>query len=815
LRLRPEALPALLLAFLVTGASARGDTRQAAVDAALDAIAAERAKAVATQLSADQRLEATERLLELRAGLLATRPDDPRRAVWLADQATDYLFVLLPVDASGLASLFGSPSPAQRARALRVAREVSRLAAEAGLEIDREILGLESAPGYTDDMAAQMRRRRLAETERDRRIPFLIGAGACLEAELETDDPARTERLYRLAAEKVRPLVPILADRPADLARLYSGLALAASGEHDAAVKLLDELATDRTAEAADVFAARMARVRMTAARDGPDAGLEALDGMVRSYADAGALLYRLLIADQRFLLHRHAARQGGASQHQRHLVAAFDAYVDLLDSDQPPTASPLRAAVLARLTRVVEADTPLERVPAIVSVARAQQLAEEADTRPEALALFGRLIERRDLGDLDRAEALWGMGRALLADRQLHDAAEKFSRLARDHPTARHAEPAVAVAATIAAELYRRDPGDGSTRALLRSTLDLLLARYPNLASVDRWRFAAASLAVDEGRYERAVTLFAQVPPDAGQWLDAQLHWAGALRAWAQAERDPDAMAARWQQVLEAADEVTPAVRRALSTAPDSRLHDQLAVLSVYRAEAQLVKGEIATALETLQNVGDDCSLAADAALARIDAYTRQGRTDEVERELERLLVVAGPRAGVLLGAMLADRPRTSGGPDQLLAVAGALERWLRTAGDDVRDRTRLELRAADAYRSARRWRDALDLYDAVLQRQPNTLEPLLGRAECLWELGDDHLADAMQIYKRISAATAGKGNDHYWLSQLRMLQILDRTGRNTQRIAPHVQQLRQRDPELGGERFRRELERLQSKHS
>ncbi|MHC4217336.1 MAG: tetratricopeptide repeat protein, partial [Planctomycetota bacterium] len=781
----------------------------------LDALAAERARAVSPQLSANQRLEAAERLLEIREGLLATQADDPRRAVWLADQAADLLFVLLPIDGSGLTSLFGAPSAPQRARALRVAREVSRLGAEAGLEIDRVILGLESAPGYTDDLAAQMRRRRLAETERDRRIPFLIGAGACLQAELETDDPTQAEPRYRLAAEKLRPLIPLLADRPADLARLYAGLALGALGEHDEAVTRLDELATDPKAEPADLFAARMAKVLISADRSGPNAGLEALDGLEQSYDHAGALFYRLLIADQRFLLHRDAAQQGDAAQHQRHLVAAFDAYVGLLDLDQLPAASPLRAAVLARLTRAVDAETPLARMPAIVSVARAEQLAQDPDTRPQALDLFGQLIERRDLSDLDRAEALWGMGRALLADRQLHGAAGKFGRLARDHPTARHAEPAVAVAATIAAELYRRDPGDGSSRTLLRSTLDLLLARYPNLASVDRWRFTAASLALDEGRYERAVTLFAQVPPDAGQWLDAQLRRAAALRAWAKTEGDPDAMRLRWQQVLDAANEVAPAVRRAMSTAPSSPRHDQLAVLSVYRAEAQLGLGEITDALETLQGVGDDCSLAADAALARIDAYTRQGRSDQVEQELERLLAVAGPRAGALLGAMLADRQQTSGGSDELMAVADALERWLRTAGDDVGDRTRLELGAADAYRSAGRWRAALGLYDAVLQRQPNTLEPLLGRAECLWELGDEHLADAMQIYKRISAATAGKGNEYYWQSQLRMLQILDRTGRNTQRIAPHVQQLRRKDPELGGDRFRRKLESLQAKHS
>ena len=45
-------------------------------------------------------------------------------------------------------------------------------------------------------------------------------------------------------------------------------------------------------------------------------------------------------------------------------------------------------------------------------------------------------------------------------------------------------------------------------------------------------------------------------------------------------------------------------------------------------------------------------------------------------------------------------------------------------------------------------------------------------------------------------------------------MLQILDRAGRNTTRIAPHIRQLRARDPDLGGERFRRAFEVLENKY-
>jgi hypothetical protein len=137
--------------------------------------------------------------------------------------------------------------------------------------------------------------------------------------------------------------------------------------------------------------------------------------------------------------------------------------------------------------------------------------------------------------------------------------------------------------------------------------------------------------------------------------------------------------------------------------------LKDVEAVLSVYRAEARLALGDPSGALETLRGVGDDCSAATDAVLTRIDAYATLGRSAEVERELGRLLAVAGPRAGDILAAMLAARRETQDLQGDLVPVARALVRWLRTAGDEVRDRARLELAAADACRQAEQWREAL----------------------------------------------------------------------------------------------------------
>jgi hypothetical protein len=459
---RPEARVVGAVFALLLAASASVVAQPDLVAGDLETIATERSRAVDPRVPAADRLASAERLLDLRGRVLAERPDDPRRAVWLADQATDLLFVLLPINSSGLTSLFGLPSPDQRARAERVGRQMSALAAEAELEIERSILALESAPGYADDIAARMKRRRLTEGERDRRIPFLRGVGACLAAALDRCAPEKKEAAYRLAAERLQTALPLLTGRPADLARLYAGLALRGLGDYEAADAVLDAPAPAPRANPADVFAIRMAQVTISAARAGPTAGLDALSAMEKSYLHADDLFFRVLIADQRFLLHRDAARQADGSPRQRHLVQAYEALLDLLDARPGPEARAIRVIVLDRLIRAVDADAPLDQLPEIVSVARARQLGAQPDTRAQAIALFNRLLERGDLATAARAEALYGLAQALLADEQLHAAAQRFGQLARDHPTARTAERAVVLAATIAAELYRRVPGCG-----------------------------------------------------------------------------------------------------------------------------------------------------------------------------------------------------------------------------------------------------------------------------------------------------------------------------------------------------------------
>ena len=126
--------------------------------------------------------------------------------------------------------------------------------------------------------------------------------------------------------------------------------------------------------------------------------------------------------------------------------------------------------------------------------------------------------------------------------------------------------------------------------------------------------------------------------------------------------------------------------------------------------------------------------------------------------------------------------------------------------------------VRIADSLRLSGRYAQARVIYQQLLVQTPAGLQLLFGRAVCLFGEGGDGLAEAMGIYRRLAAV--GPGQDtaarrYYWQAQMRMLEILDRTGRNTDKIAPRIRRLRQVDADLGGERFRRTFQRLQNKHA
>ncbi|MEE8156059.1 MAG: hypothetical protein V3T53_13990, partial [Phycisphaerales bacterium] len=744
------------------------------IEAAQFQITAQRILVNEPQRSVTQRLADAERVLEIRAELIRAYPGDLRRPGWLADQAADLLFVVLPLDASGLTRLFGLPSPSQHAQAQRVARQINELMAEAELDIERVILQIESTTDYAKSIPAQMKRRRLSDEERDRRIPFFRGIGAFLHAEFNDHDTDRRRQLYALAADLLVPLAERLEGVTIRIAQLYGGLALARLGKFEAADALFGPIVADSNIDPSTRFAANMGKVVNQIVHEGPPAGLEALDQLQQHYASGHDLFFRILIADQQFLLRRTLAMNGPQPQREQRLAEAFTSYTDLLDRDLGVSRATVRAIVFARLTLAASGDVPLNRLPALVSVARAQHLAGDEKTRSQGIELFEEVLTRADLTNAQRATAGFGLARALLADDQRLLAVRTFTQLAREQATAREAERAIELAATVAADLYQRSPSDVEVRAVLGDAVSLLLERYENLKSIDRWRYTAGRLALTDQRFDSALAHFGTVTPDAEQWLDAQFMRIVVLRTWARGQTNPVDRTDRYRQLLAMIERVQPMLNRGATSAGNASRTETLRYyevsLRVYEAEAWLALDEPPRATVVLAGIEDDPAmdgpLLAQALLVRIDALYAAGRSAEVPQELDRLLQVSPDDAGMVLAAMLKARQsrvtelldvsRNEQAADraqrELLPLAEAIGRWLKSRGDS--DETAVRLRAADGYRLSQQYEDALRLYDELLAKRPNAQEALFGQAECLFHLPGDRDAEAMIIYRRIGSA-------------------------------------------------------------
>jgi hypothetical protein len=406
-------------------------------------IAAQRIALTDPAATMDQRLATLDQLGKVRSQLAATHPNDSRTPVLLADQAADAFFDLLPTEAAGFTAIFGHPSAQQLSLARKAAREMFIMSTQAEQRVVQALRFLESQPGFATDFALQDQRRRLAEEQRDRRIPFLQGIAAFLKAELDTASPDERTQLCNQAVARLTPLVMRASTAPLtgptlQRARLYLALALSRIGDLDAADDLLDLIIQSPGSEQSprDVFAAKLAKV-INLGRRSPDepaivAALDALNTLEQEYLEPlpANAFYRLAIADVRFDL---IAKSDASS--------AYRAYTVLLNADLGVDPDAVRAAVFQRLVlaaaKVSNGVGHDDSLPAIVKVAQADQTARE-DT-PQALSsaasMLRGVLDQPDLSDAERGLALFALGRTLLSGGLELDAARAFIELAQRIP--------------------------------------------------------------------------------------------------------------------------------------------------------------------------------------------------------------------------------------------------------------------------------------------------------------------------------------------------------------------------------------------
>lgn len=784
------------------------------------------------------RLKRLETIIAIRDDLIAGHPRDLRRATWLADQSAAWLFEMFHIETSGATALFGSPTPRQLETARTAARQAYELATRADSALADVLREIESQPDFRSDVSTQLQRQRLIDRERRRRVPLLRGMSAAVHAELNIEDQSKRAALYEEAAAELGEARDRLDGTAACHAALYQAIALMRLARFDESHAAIDYATTGGRCDGDAKFLANLITIELVAAETGPSAAIEKVANIEQN-ARQLSLLQRVLLTDQRFKWRRTLAMAAAPADRAPLLAGAYQSYLDLIDVKHDESPEVVRAVVVSRIANVVDNSAQTDKLPALVTVALAESKAREPNTRAEAIVLLERTLQRTDVADVDRAAALFSLGRVLYEDGRKFDASQRFYQLARDYPADSQAGRAIELAAALALEMWELQPGSGMVREALNNAVSLLLERFPSSRDADRWQYVAGELAARELRFVDASAHFQAVPASAKHYLDAMYMRAKVARQAAEAERDQLKRITLNEQAVNTAKEVHSTIEQALQrgqgldAARKKQLGEYIITLSVLVAQSKLDLKDEKAALEALENVTLDdtvpADIRADVLLVRIKAKQAVGRASEAQQELQQYLDAAPDQIGAVLPSMmlgietevrellefgLVDEAQARAHRD-LLPLANLLSRWLAEHPEWRGDEFQLRRRMAAAFELSGRYEDALREYDRLLVMHPDLLVILVGKAESLYQLGGEaRLAESMQLFKRIGAAERDGSSSSYWMSQLRLLQILDQVDRNTEQIMPRIEQLEQRDPNLGGPRWQPGFNELRRKY-
>ncbi|MCA9284117.1 MAG: hypothetical protein KDA22_02795, partial [Phycisphaerales bacterium] len=737
-----------------------------------------------------ERTASVAQLLDARAALIEAANEDPRQAIWMADQAEDLLFVAIPLDGNDLRATHGTAAPATRHRLAQAAVEAQSLAATARVVAGDSVDRLGDAPDR--DPARRRQRSRLVETELAWRIPLLQAVADVLVAEWAVSGDPSSE-LRRGAAPRLAELARRLSGTSRNAARAAQALALLRLGQGDEAAVVAADLAVDPSATPLDRIRADMLLVECTAVREGAAAALRHLGRIERDETERGGLFAALLMAELRLRL----AEQTAPLEEAR-AYATFEA---LIERAEATARSGVRAAVLQRLSDAA-LDRP-DRIDAsvLVAVAVADRPSVDEPLRARAEAALVRALQEASLTDLDRLLATATTARIQAAKgevaaetvRELVGACDRAARLPE-------AGEALEFAAGLAVDLARRSPG-AENLVIRDQALAAVLGHTPPVASIDRWRCEAARAALEAGQLDVAMRLAGQVESDPSWQVEAAFLAAAAARDKAIGASGPPAVQA-WNAALAAAVRAVGAARRGDTADPSmlDRQHELEVRALVFQAEAELRSGRAEDALATLESIADRASpppVVAESLRLRIAALQALGRPEDATAVVAAYAVAAPQRAWAVAAALLRtlavqhhellaalrDDEADALAREQMAPLAAALEGLLadpRTRPEDQLLDLQLQRLAAESRLAAGQPAAALAAFDRVLRAQPDALEALEGRAECLFALGGEEcLAEAMALYKRIAAGCTESANEHFWLAELRMLQILDRVGR------------------------------------
>ena len=484
----------------------------------------------------------------------------------------------------------------------------------------------------------------------------------------------------------------------------------------------------------------------------------------------------------------------------------------------------------------------------------RSQELRARAAAKlKRAVEVLTHLIERPGLTATTRAPGMYNLGLAvLLRDqtdlRNVLEAARLWIDLAEQMPDQADAERAISVAA----RQLRLRHGEDETRAAVQQeyqrAMNVLFARFTGTPAAEDERFYyAAAVLMPVGRMAEAYDLLAAVPSDHPDHLPARVQMLLAQVALYRKD-DPEPArrrAARIRgQVARLGEDARIALESTAAAAEAAVLRNASGHCPLILADLAMTEGRPAEAAKVLESFadeyGDDPELLRQALGTRIVALAGAGDFDKAVADAERMMRRFPDEASWVIDKTLTEldeqvdllRKRAAtelvDRRKQLLEqqarnnattasrLAGLLLAWARTQNFDDHRMLPYQLIHIKSLRLAGRAEQALKLLGELETRQRDDASVIQEAGEIRFVLGgQENLVQSAAFFNRIiKSFQQPPFPEIWWNAWMRRFQIMDLMNRNTGDIPLRVQRLRKIDLNLGGERYRVAMVRLEKKY-
>jgi tetratricopeptide (TPR) repeat protein len=438
------------------------------------------------------------------------------------------------------------------------------------------------------------------------------------------------------------------------------------------------------------------------------------------------------------------------------------------------------------------------------------------------------------------RGEVLFLIGKAHFILGQSEEAVAALGDLSKRYPNHDRASGASEAACSIAQSWWQGTKGESreARQAFIRAAQALRQRRPESLAAGAQYLVALAL--EQDGQLDAAADAYAAVPRDEPQRLRAVLGRARALenavlREIASPTADATHVRASTAHALQVAREAADSAEIRAAAGPERCLAADIVLVLANLLNGPVVQqpGECLQVLTGFERRFSDCPAAIGPALReRIIALRQLSRLAEARQVVDQFLradsASAGPVMANLLQAMrhevdaAYDRGEAQAARDVAAEAAELARILLEWAAAQPSRLSALEqatvrtwqawsvLESGDAEAALRTF-DVLAALgiDVIPAGTALRIEIQLGRAECLLVLSKP--AEALPLFSD-AWQRAPERSQLWWRALVGSLTCHERLGSNREEIRQSIRQQRRLSPELGGPRWKRALEAIET---